>query len=148
MTPTVLPPLSPMLAIKGAKAAMDWYKQYLGAEEIMRLTDPAGQVVHGELKVGGGVIMLAEEDPAHNLSPATAGHTTVILNLIVDEVDSLFASAIAGGSTVIFPVNDQFYGYRSGRFQDPFGHQWIVGKLLEEMTEAEMQKRFDKLIGC
>ncbi|WP_437203652.1 VOC family protein [Planctomicrobium sp. SH664] len=139
-----LPPLSPMLAVKNAAAAIDWYVKALGAVNAMHLT--AGEmVVHAELELAGGVIMLSEEDPRYNSSPQTTGKTTVILNLLVENADAAFERAVAAGAKVIFPVQDHFYGYRGGRIEDPFGHQWILSHRIEEVSPQEMQRRMESL---
>jgi PhnB protein len=135
-----------MLAIRNAAAAMDWYQRAFNATEVMRLSDPAGNVVHGELRICGGLLMLAEENPAFNASPQTVGESTVILNLLTDHVDPLFAQALAAGAKEVFPLQDQFYGYRAGRIQDPFGHLWILSQFLEDVSAGEMQRRMDEMM--
>ena len=80
-----------------------------------------------------------------NSSPQTLQATTVVLNLLVDDPDTMFQQALQGGATTIFPLADQFYGYRSGRLQDPFGHQWILGKQIEQVSPEEMQRRMDQM---
>lgn len=141
-----LPPLSPALAVRDAAAAMDWYGRVFGAEELFRLTAPDGSVVHGEMRLGGGVLMLGEESPDHgSLAPPSVGGTAVRLHLYVDDVDALFARATAAGAEVLIPLDDQFYGDRSGRLRDPFGHEWIPATRQEEMTPEEMQRRMEEL---
>jgi PhnB protein len=134
-----------MLAIRDARSALDWYRKYLGAQEVMQLVDAQGNVVHGEMKIGDAFFMVAEENPAWNSSPQTLQATTVVLNLLVDDPDTMFQQALQGGATTIFPLADQFYGYRSGRLQDPFGHQWILGKQIEQVSPEEMQRRMDQM---
>jgi PhnB protein len=134
-----------MLAIHNARSAMDWYQKNLGAQVVMQLVDPQGQVVHGEMKIGEAFFMVAEENPAWNSSPQTLQATTVVLNLLVDDPDTLFQQALQAGATTIFPLADQFYGYRAGRLQDPFGHQWILAKQIEQVSPEEMQRRMDQM---
>jgi PhnB protein len=135
-----------MLAIRNAAAALDFYQRAFGAVEVMRLTDPAGTVVHGEFKIGEALIMVAEENPQFNRSPQTLGGTSVILNVYVPDVDAIFARATAAGAKVVFPISDQFYGDRTGRLEDPFGHMWIFSTRIEDVSPAEMQRRMDALI--
>lgn len=135
---------TPMLAIRDAAGAIEFYKAAFGAVEVMRLTDPEGKVAHGEIKIGEALVMLAEESPQHNHSPQSLGGTTVILHLYVDDADSFADRAIAAGAKVIFPINDQFYGDRSGRLEDPYGHQWIISQHIEDVTPEEMQRRFNE----
>jgi PhnB protein len=136
--------LTPMLAVRNANAAIDWYKKIFQATEINRLTDANGAVAHAELKVGDSILMLAEEHPDYNKSPDSLKGTSVILNLYVPDVDSVEKVAIESGATSIFPVADQFYGDRAGRIQDPFGHMWIISKHIKDVTPEEMQQQMNE----
>jgi PhnB protein len=118
----------------------------LGAEELLRLTGPGGTVVHADLRIAGGLVMLSEENPAFNASPAMLTGTSVVLNLLVEDADALWTRALSAGAKIVFPLNDQFYGYRAGRIEDPFGHQWIISRFLENVPQAEMQRRFDEVM--
>lgn len=135
---------TPALAFQGAAEAVAWYQRAFGATEVLRLTSPDGTIAHGEIKIGNALIMLGEEMPPYNKSPKTLGGTTVALNLYFNNVDAAFAQAVEAGAKVVFPLNDQFYGDRSGRIEDPFGYVWILSQRKEEMTVAEMQRRFDE----
>jgi PhnB protein len=146
MSETPLPRITPMLTIRGAAEAIDWYRQALGAEELLRLTGPGGTVVHADLRIAGGLVMLSEENPAFNASPAMLTGTSVVLNLLVEDADALWTRALSAGAKIVFPLNDQFYGYRAGRIEDPFGHQWIISRFLENVPQAEMQRRFDEVM--
>lgn len=141
------PAVSPHLVVADAPAAIDFYKQVFGATERLRLADPklSGKIVCAELVVGDSVISLAEEAPEWNTrGPKRLGGTPVTLSLSVDDPDAVAARAVAAGARVVYPVQDQFYGHRAGRVEDPFGHQWIVSKVLEVLSEAEMQARMAK----
>src|SRR5438874_1178643 len=80
----------------------------------------------GRTKIGDAHFMLAEENPRYNHSPTSLAGTSVLLALYTEDVDAFVTRAVNAGATLIFPVNDQFYGDRSGRLQDPFGHLWII----------------------
>lgn len=142
--PNGLHALTPMLAVRNASKAIEWYKKVLVAKEKNRLTDPDGTISHAELEISDCVIMLAEENPAYNKSPELLNGTSVILNLYVPDVDTTVELAVNEGASIIFPVADQFYGDRAGRIQDPFGHMWIISKHLKEVTPQEMQKQMDE----
>lgn len=137
------PAASPMLAIRDAAAAMEFYGRAFGAREVLRLADPTGKVVHGEMLIGEALIMIAEEHPDYNRSPQTLGGTSVIVSVYVEDVDAMFAQATAAGAKVIFPVTNQFYGDRTGRVEDPFGHMWIFATRVEDVSREEMRRRFD-----
>jgi PhnB protein len=88
--------------------------------------------------------MLADEHPEMNIrGPKALGGSPVTLHVQVDDVDAVAARAVAAGATVVFPVKDQFYGKRSGRFEDPFGHIWILSTHVEDVSPEELQRRYD-----
>jgi PhnB protein len=138
--------ITPMLAIKNAADAIQWYKDVFGAIEVMRLAEPNGTIAHAEIKLGSSLIMLAEEHPDYNRSPDTLKGTSVIFNFYVPDVDVVFERAVSKGAKVIFPVKDQFYGDRSGRVEDPFGHMWIISTAIKKVSHEEMQKQFDEMM--
>ena len=139
--------VTPYLIVKDAAGAIDFYKKAFGAEEIMRFPGPDGRVAHAEIKIGDSPIMLGDECPVmQSRSPQTIGGTPVGLCLYVKDVDGLSKQAIAAGAKVLKPVQDQFYGDRSGTFQDPFGHQWTIATHKEDVSKEEMRKRMEALV--
>jgi len=120
--------MMPMLTVKDASAAADFYREAFGAEELSRAAAPTGQLVI-ELVVEGHRFAAVDENPdAFNLSPGSLGGTSVRLSLIVEDPDALAAQVVAAGGSEIFPVGDQPYGMRQGRVADPEGHHWLIGK--------------------
>src|SRR4051812_20378147 len=118
---------TPYLIVKGAAAAIDFYKKAFGATELMRLADPGGRVGHAEVKIGDSPIMLADEFPEMgSRSPQTLGGSPVGIALYVEDADAVFNAAVAAGAKVKRPMADQFYGDRTGTVEDPFGHVWTV----------------------
>jgi thioredoxin-dependent peroxiredoxin len=133
--------ITPHLIIKGAAQAIEFYKKAFGATEVFRM-EHEGQVGHAEIKIGDSPIMLADEFPGMGfVSPATLGGTPVSLMIYVDDVDETFKAAIAEGGKELKPLQDQFYGDRSGTLTDPFGHIWTVATHKEDITPEEMDKR-------
>ena len=123
--------LTPMLTVRDAAAAIDFYRRAFGAEERERFTTPSGEIV-SELALEGHRLFVVDENPdAFNLSPQALGGTSVRMNLIVDDADTSMERALAAGATVVFPLGDQTYGLRQGRVQDPFGHHWLIGTPLQ-----------------
>jgi len=132
---------TPYLSIDGAAKAIDFYKKVFGAQEVVR-HDMGGRIGHAELKVGKGLIMLADEFPEMNFrGPKSLGGSPVMLNLYVENVDEVVRRAIDAGAKVDRPVADQFYGDRSGQFTDPFGHRWNVTTHVEDVSYEEMERR-------
>jgi PhnB protein len=138
----------PALGIKGAAGAIEFYKTVFGATELGRLAGPDGNIAHAELQIGGGKIMLAEESPEWgNHSPPTLGGTPVRLHLYVEDVDGVVQRAVEHGAKVVIPVEDQFYGDRAGRIEDPYGHLWIVSTRVEDLSLEEIERRAAALFG-
>ena len=137
--------ITPSLAFNGAPKAIAWYKKVFGAQEVMCMKDAEGTIVHAELRIGDSIVMLAEENPEFNQSPGTLNGTPVVLNLYVPDADIVVAQATQEGAEVIFPLQDQFYGDRSGRIKDPFGYLWIISSVKEDISIEEMNSRFEKM---
>ena len=133
---------TPYLIIQGAAKAIEFYKQAFGAIELMRLDAPGEKIGHAEIKIGDSIIMLADEHPEMGFrSPQALGGTPVSLMLYVEDSDAMFAQAIAAGGTVQRPIQDQFYGDRSGQMIDAFGHVWTISTHKEDLTPAEIEAR-------
>jgi PhnB protein len=134
--------VTPYLICKNAAAAIEFYKQALGATSSMVMNAPDGRIMHAEIKIGDSVVMLADEHPEmHALSPQTVGGTPVSLLVYVPDVDAVFAKAVASGATVERPVATQFYGDRTGGIVDPFGHRWYLATHVEDVSREEMADR-------
>jgi PhnB protein len=137
--------VTPYISLKGAAKALDFYKRAFGAEVTVRMDMPDGRIGHAEMKIGDSHVMLADEMPemadAIAKSPLTLGGTTFGLMIYMDDVDTRFKRAIEAGATVKRPVQDQFYGDRTGTLQDPFGHVWTLGTHVEDVSPDEMKKR-------
>jgi PhnB protein len=140
--PEGYPQVTPYLHVDGANDAIDFYTNVFGATERMRLAGPDGKIGHAELQLGESVIMLADEYPEMDvLSPKSRGGTPVTINVYVEDVDAVFSRAVRAGATALRPIEDQFYGDRSGQFEDPFGHRWSVATHVEDVAPDEMERR-------
>jgi PhnB protein len=139
--------ITPYLVIKGAAKAIEYYKDIFGATVVVRMDGPNGQVGHAELRIGDSRIMLADENPAMgNRSAETIGGSPVSLYVYLPDCDAVVEKASKKGAKVLKPVEDQFYGDRSGFFQDPFGHLWGVATHKEDVSAEEMKERMKKLM--
>jgi PhnB protein len=137
----------PYLSVRNAAAAIDFYKNAFGAEEEMRLEEPDGRIGHASIRIGDASIMLADEYPEYGfVGPQTIGGSPVTIHLSVENADAFVNRAAAAGAKIVRPVKDEFYGERSGRIQDPFGHNWSVSQTIEELSEEEVQRRYDELL--
>jgi PhnB protein len=140
--------VTPYLTVRDATRALEFYRNAFGAEELFRLAEPSGRIGHAELRIGSSTIMLSDEYPDFGaLSPASLGGSPVRLHLRVKDVDAFVRQAIAAGATQLRPVKDEFHGERTGMLADPFGHQWFVATHIEDVSPAEMQRRFTKALS-
>jgi PhnB protein len=146
--PDGYPRVSAYLVVDGASDAIDFYKDVFGASERMRMGDPSGKVGHAELAIGDSVVMLADEYPEMDaVGPKTVGGTPVTMSVYVEDVDATFDRAVKAGAKALRPVENQFYGDRSGQFLDPFGHKWSVASHIEDVPPDEMAKRAAEAMG-
>jgi PhnB protein len=131
--------LTPYLIVNDAPEAIEFYKKAFGAVELFRM-EHQGKIGHAEMKIGDSPFMLADEMGEYK-GPKSLGGTPVSLMIYVDDVDTIYPQAIAAGGTETKPLQDQFYGDRSGTLTDPFGHVWTVATHKEDVTSEEMDKR-------
>jgi uncharacterized glyoxalase superfamily protein PhnB len=91
--------------------------------------------------------MLSEEYPEFGLvGPQTIGGTSMSIHLHVDDCDAAIQRAVTEGAEMVRAPADAFYGERSGTVRDPFGHEWLIGHSIEDVTPEEMQRRYDVLM--
>jgi PhnB protein len=146
--PDGYPVVTPYLCVDGAADAIDFYKEMFGATERMRMAEPDGTIGHAELQLGDSVVMLSDEFEAMGISsPKTLGGTPVTLSVYVTDVDAVIAKALAAGATLVRPIENQFYGDRSGQILDPWGHRWSVGTHVEDVPPEEMERRAAEMMS-
>jgi len=136
--------VTPHLVVRDAARALDFYKEALGAEELVRIPAPGGLLMHAELRLGDSKVFLVDEFPESPMegigSPPQIGATTVTIHLFVDDVDAVVQRASAAGAKVTQPPTDMFWGDRYARIVDPFGHSWSIATHLEDLTPEQIQK--------
>jgi PhnB protein len=136
--------LVPYLAVRGAVAAIDWYRNVFGAREVVRYTADDGTIGHAELLIGRAHLMLSDEYLEYGAaSPAHLGGSSVALNLDVPDVDAVFERAVAAGAVVARAPADQPYGERTGQFLDPWGHRWMVQTTIATPSVDEINAAMD-----
>ena len=145
--PEHLHTVTPRLVVSDGAAAIEFYVRAFGAEEVgERFTGPGGELIHAEVRIGDSVVMLTgESDEAR--SPSSAGTVTAILATYWEDVDAAWERALAAGAEVVYPLADQFYGERGGRLRDPFGHQWMLSQVIEDVPPEEMERRGAEFFG-
>lgn len=132
--------ITPYLIVDGAAAAIDFYSKVFHAAEVLRMPTPDGRVMHAEIQIGSSRLMLADEHPKIGaFAPAHFKGSPVHMMLYVEDVDAVFAKAVAEGASVERPLADQFYGDRTGGVIDPFGHHWYLATHVKDVSMEEMQ---------
>ena len=146
--PDGYPRVTPYLYVDGAKAAIDFYASVLGAQQRLMMPGPDGKVGHAELSIGDSVIMLADEFPDMDVrGPKSIGGSPITCTSMSRTWTPRSSAPSSAGATVRRPVEDKFYGDRSGEFEDPFGHRWNVSTHVEDLSPEEMQERMGQMPG-
>lgn len=136
------------LILRDAARAIDFYRKAFGGEQVLRLDGPDGKVAHAEVRIGGGIVMMSEENlEMGHKSAQTLGGSPVHLMFYVEDVDAAFARATAAGGKADRPVKDQFYGDRSGTLTDPFGISWTIATHIEDVTPEEVNRRMAHMMS-
>jgi len=147
--PAHLHTVVPRLVFDDARAAIAFYETAFGAELVDEpFADPAGKIVHAEVRIGDSVVFVTDEgDDGNGVAPrSVGGRVTTIMTLNVPDVDPLWARAIAAGCEEIYPLATQFYGDRGGRLRDPFGHQWLLSTHVEDVSREELDRRMQEWV--
>jgi PhnB protein len=146
--PDGYPQVTPYLCVDDATAALDFYSTIFDATERVRMPGPEGRIGHAELEIGDSILMLSDEYPEMGVHSAkSVGGSPVTISVYVEDVDSVYDRAIKAGAKALRPVENQFYGDRSGQFEDPFGHRWNVASHVEDVSPEEMSKRMQQASG-
>lgn len=140
--------ITPYITVKKCAEAIEFYKRAFGAEELFRMAGEGGKIGHAELKIGSGVLMLADEHPDYGcLAPETVGGTPFTMMVYVDDVDNFAEKAVKEGLRTVRPIEDQFYGDRSGHFEDPYGYKWCFATHVRDVSPEEMNEAAAKYAG-
>jgi uncharacterized glyoxalase superfamily protein PhnB len=134
--------LTPSMVVKDARKAIDFFRRAFGAEEIDVMSGPDGRVMHAEVRFGGSILMLGEENPAwpQFKSAETLGGSPISLHLYVADADAAFERALDAGAKAEMPVQDMFWGDRYGKVRDPFGHLWGLATRVKELSKEEVER--------
>jgi PhnB protein len=131
--------ITPHIVVQVAERAASFYRDAFGGEEIERIPTPDGRLMSVQLRIGDGVLHVADEFPELGvLAPPSIGGTPVVLSLEVDDADAAFTRAMAAGATVRQPLMDTFWGDRHGQLGDPFGHRWNVSHHVRDVPHDEV----------
>ncbi|MDQ6779192.1 MAG: VOC family protein [Actinomycetota bacterium] len=149
--PEHLRAVMPRIVVSDGAAAIDFYRRAFGAQEVGgRFTGPDGELIHADVRIGGGIVSITAEtgDGGPARAPESVGGVvTAIMSTYWENVDAAWERALEAGAEVIYPIDDHFYGERGGRLRDPFGHQWMLSQRIENLTHAEIVERAEKMFS-
>lgn len=139
--------VTPYLACADAAQAIAFYKKAFGAKELLRVPGPGGKIGHAELRIGDSRVMLADEYREMDfLGPLSRGGSAVHLHIYMPNADKVVERAVKAGAKVVQPLEDKFYGDRTGSVQDPFGHVWHIATHVEDVPPRELKRRAEKMM--
>lgn len=141
-------PIIPRLFCSDPDAAVDFYMQALGAEDLGRRPGPNGRTAHALLLLSGGMIMVEAEWPGvPSCAPNPDGSSPVVIFAYVADVDATVTRASTRGARVLVAAANQFWGDRTAWIVDPFGHVWTIASRIEETTEDQRQERWSQIVS-
>ena len=124
--------VTPYLAVRNARAAIAFYEKAFGARQMLLIEEPDGRIGQATLAIGPAEIYLADEHPEFEsvVGPETLGGTSVTLDLEVDDVDLAVDRAVAAGAQLVRPPDHPMNGVQAGKVRDPFGHTWLITRVI------------------
>lgn len=125
--------VTPFVSVKGAGKLIDFLKQAFGADEIMRMPGPGGEVMHAEVNIGNSRLMVSE--------PMQGEPTRSSFYLYVNDADAMYKRAIKAGATSVREPTNEFWGDRAAMVRDAFGNNWSVATHVEDVPAQELSKR-------
>jgi uncharacterized glyoxalase superfamily protein PhnB len=132
--------ITPSITIKDAAQALTFYQKAFGAEEVMRMPGPGGKIMHAEIKIGDSRVMITDEMPEmRTKSPKALGGSPVSFYVYFGDVDAAWKRAVGAGAKVTMPLENMFWGDRTGALEDPYGHVWVLAQHLKDPSPAEMK---------
>jgi PhnB protein len=139
------PSFAPYLVVSNAAAAIDFYKDAFGAEELARHQAPGtDKIMHAHLIINGGHIMMSDDFSAmhggKSETPEALGGSPVTFNLQVSDANAAWDKALSAGARVAMPLADQFWGDRYGQLTDPFGHKWSICQSIRTPSAEELEE--------
>lgn len=139
--------VTPYIIVENPAKALEFYEKALGAKVTYKMELSPGEIAHAEFRVGDSLIMLSGNTPDMHLSPQTGEYRSVSFMVYVPDVDAAAEKALAAGMKMMKEVRDQFYGDRTGTFEDPFGHVWTIGTHIEDVSPEEAKERARHIVN-
>ena len=132
--------ITPNITVRDAANALEFYQKAFGAEEVMRMPGPGGKIMHAEIRIGDSRLMIADEMPEMgNKGPKALDGSPVSFYVYVNNVDAAWKRAVGAGAKELMPLENMFWGDRTGRLEDPYGHIWVLAQHVKDLSPAEMK---------
>ena len=140
-------PITPHIVVQGAERAVAFYRDAFAAQEVDRIPLPDGRLMSVQLRIGDGLLHIADEFPEMGvLGPKSLG-SPVALHLATDDVDATFERAVAMGATAKGEPADMFWGERFAQIVDPFGHRWNLARHIRDVPPDKIAAAAWKAFG-
>jgi PhnB protein len=136
--PSNMPRITPYLYYEDVAGALAWLTKAFGFRERMRLPGPDGKVVHAEVQLADGVVMMGNPGPEYR-GPRKLGAATQNIYVYVEDVDRHYEHARNAGAKILAEPKDQFYGDRSYGAEDPEGHQWYFATHVCDVAPEDLK---------
>jgi PhnB protein len=135
--------ITPYLMVPSGLEAIRLYGQVFGAVEHLKLTTPDDkQVLHAEVKIGDSIVMFADITPDMHVPDIAAEQWPPIsIMLYVEDVDAVYRRAVEAGFASELEPTDMFYGDRTAKVRDPYGHRWAISTHIEDVPQEEVERR-------
>ena len=135
--PDNMPRISAYLLYEDVAGALDWLAGAFGFRERLRLPDEQGKIVHAEMELADGVVMMGNPGAGFR-NPKRLGHVTQHMYVYVDDVDRHYEHAREAGASILAEPEDQFYGDRIYGAEDPEGHHWYFAQHVRDVAPEDM----------
>jgi PhnB protein len=122
--------VTPYLVVENASALIEFMIKVFGAQEVLRMPQEDGRIIHAEVRIGDSVVMMS--DALNNNPPMPT-----VLHIYLEDTDSAFQRALDAGAIALREPEDQFYGDRTAGVQDVFGNQWWIATHIEDVPAGE-----------
>ena len=128
------------LVVEDVPAAVDFYERAFGARVTRLLHLPGGSIATAELVIEGLPVALAAPMPGTSLAtPRSTGTSVAAYRFAVPDADAAMERATSAGATVHSPVQDAFWGVRTGEVLDPSGHRWAFDQRVRDVRVEEIE---------
>lgn len=135
------------LVVEDVPASVAFYERALGVRVSRLLHLPDGTIATAELDVGGLPVALASPVPGTGLAtPGSTGTSVAAYRLMVADADAAMDRAVTAGARVHSPVQDAFWGVRTGEVLDPSGHRWAFDQHLRDVPVEEVEAQLAAML--